>query len=138
MNSKSTENVDSTSSKKLSIKQTNSIDTTATVSEEKDEFTDQINFIDSSPLFTHDAQTILNNNLNKLNQQINPNHSTADASQFNSSTPNIDNLLPTDSLPFLQNSINQLDSLLLTSEKDRPKRVTINVGGVKHEGDSDL
>ena len=53
-----------------------------------------------------------------------------------------DNPLPTDdqflpNLPaspyLLQNPINHLTSLLLSSERDRPKRVTLNVGGVKHE-----
>lgn len=48
---------------------------------------------------------------------------------INETFPNI-----TTSPYHIPNSINQLDSLLLSSEKTRPKRVLINVGGVKHEG----
>lgn len=48
--------------------------------------------------------------------------------------PNDDPYLPNiSSSPYLQHPINHLNSLLLSSERERPKRVTINVGGVKHE-----
>ena len=121
-----------------SIKPTGSSNyTTPTTS--KDELTNQAN---CSSVFAHDQL-----NLGQFNEQNNPNMQSTETRQINLQTvqstspltPNNDgdSSLPNEPFlpsPFLQNPINQLDSLLLSSEKERPKRVTINVGGVRHEG----
>lgn len=150
MNSNSTDKVNNVKTgtvyrkaNKLAIKQENSNYTTPASSEEKDEYTAQVD----KALFAHDPMT-RTCETDQLSQQLkNPNilssetpfinfiHDTSpfSANDADSQLPN-ESFLPNVSSSFLQNPITQLDSLLLTSEKDRSKRVSINVGGVKHEG----
>lgn len=144
MDSKSTDKSIKVSTKNVdlanAIKQTSSDYATPTTSDDlyrdKDDLTNQANY--ATALFAHE-QTL---NADQLNEQINPQSTETRQINLPSTSPltsnnDGDNSLPNEpflSSPFLQNPINQLDSLLLSSEKDRPKRVTINVGGVRHEG----
>lgn len=96
----------------------------------KDENINQRNlFLDKQTMNPCD----LDHNLDQknLNQQINspPQINLNDSFASDTAFPPNLNIQS----PYFQSSINHLDSFLLSSEKNRPKRVIINVGGVKHE-----
>lgn len=117
-----------------SAKQTNGYSTAANFSDGGDKAEGNVNSganqTSHAALFAHEPRS----NSDERPGEINADHLANGLNDGDNPLLNDDPFLPNiPTSPYLQNPINHLNSLLLSSERERPKRVTINVGGVKHE-----